>query len=300
MTSTVSKWLSNFTTGCTDSLTFSALNQFLLKSDKLRTLFWQFFVLNFVVLCGSLFVFQYVGERIVQLLHTWTKSPEAAPLFTAGFTVLFKYAWMWPVRILAHILNSVWCFHVVGEATRLQKAAQFSAMSYDRILRSVTECIYQVVLLFFFYLEVNLWSLVPYVGFPISFVFSCWLHAFYAFDYRWAHEGRSLKQRVKAFELSWDYYFGFGAPMTLLYFVLCWAATEGPFIAFAVSSLLFPIHIIVALTMPDRPLEEGQWQMNVFSHFAMRCVDLLWLMKRKCQPPGKPKTKRRMMEQDDD
>eukprot|EP00668_Euglena_longa_P002830 GGOE01003311.1.p1 GENE.GGOE01003311.1~~GGOE01003311.1.p1 ORF type:complete len:200 (+),score=45.87 GGOE01003311.1:590-1189(+) len=197
--------------------------------------------------------------------------------------MLFKLTWMWPMRMLAYVFNCIWSLRVFDEAAKVQskKPNATISQSYDRMLRFLADYICQFLLLMFFSVEANAWSFLPYAGLPVSFVFFCWLHAFYAFDYRWAYENKSLQSRVKGFELQWDYFLGFGAPMTLLYFLLCEISEDGPFIAFGITSFLFPIHVVLALCLTPRPSTHRR-RLDIFSHFAMRAVDVVW----SCTPLG--------------
>eukprot|EP00667_Euglena_gracilis_P015669 EG_transcript_16326 len=273
----------NFWLGCRDSLSLAPTLHFLFESARLRSLFWKLFLLNGLILCGSLWFFQYVGHSLSSVLHQVAGDPGVVPLFLAGFSVLFKLTWMWPVRLLAFAFNCVWSVRVFDEATRVRNAesAPPAAQSYDRLLRHLTEYICQFLLLLFFLVEATAWSFVPFVGLPVSFAFFCWLHAFYAFDYRWAYENKSLQSRVKNFELRWDYFLGFGTPMTLLYFLLCEVSEDGPFFAFGATSFLFPIHVLLTLCLTPQPAPHHR-RLDIFSHFAMRAVDAVWY----CTPLG--------------
>lgn len=102
-----------------------------------------------------------------------------------------------------------------------------------------------------------------------KFVLLCWLNAFYAYDYRWALEGKvwgrrctychavlfcchrlnivcwwirfqHLQQRLQVFESNWQFFGGFGTPIV----ILTWFFP--PFIGAGVLTALFPLWIIIA------------------------------------------------------
>eukprot|EP00200_Dunaliella_tertiolecta_P005850 CAMPEP_0202342998 /NCGR_PEP_ID=MMETSP1126-20121109/3317_1 /ASSEMBLY_ACC=CAM_ASM_000457 /TAXON_ID=3047 /ORGANISM="Dunaliella tertiolecta, Strain CCMP1320" /LENGTH=340 /DNA_ID=CAMNT_0048934023 /DNA_START=277 /DNA_END=1300 /DNA_ORIENTATION=- len=100
--------------------------------------------------------------------------------------------------------------------------------------------LFRVVLFLVFYGESWLVGQLPYIGPPVYFVLSCWLWAYYCYDYAWALRGFSLPDRLAFFESSAAFFAGYGLLMTLVTLLL-------PFyIGAAVTALLFPLFVLVA------------------------------------------------------
>ena len=90
---------------------------------------------------------------------------------------------MFPVYVLSFIFNGMW-YDKISEIVykdfpRREEPQQKGANVYGVIVDQIQK----VTLMWFFVLIGTLWSFVPYMGFPISFVYSSWLYALYCFEY---------------------------------------------------------------------------------------------------------------------
>ncbi|KAF5839381.1 etoposide-induced protein 2.4-domain-containing protein [Dunaliella salina] len=100
--------------------------------------------------------------------------------------------------------------------------------------------LFRVVLFLLFYGESWVVGQLPYIGPPLYFLLSCWLWAYYCYDYAWALRGFSLPDRLAFFESSAAFFAGYGLLITLVTSLL-------PFyIGAAVTALLFPLFVLVA------------------------------------------------------
>ena len=97
-------------------------------------------------------------------------------------------------------------------------------------------------------LQVDLLPIIlPWIGTPLSFIYSCWLSSLYCFEYSWINTGLPFGRRLDAFESHWAYFLGFGLPFTAATFFL-------PFlIGSAVYALVFPVYVIVATAATPVP-----------------------------------------------
>ena len=75
----------------------------------------------------------------------------------------------------------------------------------------------------------------PYVGKPVSFLYSCWTCAFYCFEYKWGLDGLTLNQQLVFVEERWAYFLGFGTPVTVATFFF------PQFLGLGVYALVFPM-----------------------------------------------------------
>lgn len=152
----------------------------------------------------------------------------------------------------------------------------------------IADVIYTTILELFLIVQISILGLIPTVGRPLSFVFSCWLASLYCFEYTWINAGRcwdgrsecfpvflfvlfkgstlaiycpvllpsgwTLPKRLDFFQRHWAYFLGWGLPFTLMtYFI--------PFFhASAVFAIFFPFFIIIAVCAKPVPRFAGRGQ----------------------------------------
>ena len=89
---------------------------------------------------------------------------------------------------------------------------------YEIILNALSEMAYRIVLTGILYLQAMVALFIPGIGQVLSFVISCFLYAFVAFDYKWSLDQWSLRSRIRFAERRWLWLVGFGLPITAVSF----------------------------------------------------------------------------------
>ncbi|CAG8831098.1 28013_t:CDS:2, partial [Racocetra persica] len=114
-------------------------------------------------------------------------------------------------------------------------------------LRVMADEIYRALLFMNYLMVATIVYVIPVIGPIISFMYFCWIYAYYSFEYKWINQGWSLEQRIGYFEERWSYFAGFGFMFTVITFFV------DQFLSAGVFALLFPLYIIMAnnaLPMP--------------------------------------------------
>eukprot|EP01126_Amoeba_proteus_P018240 TRINITY_DN191_c0_g1_i9.p1 TRINITY_DN191_c0_g1~~TRINITY_DN191_c0_g1_i9.p1 ORF type:complete len:231 (-),score=24.12 TRINITY_DN191_c0_g1_i9:8-700(-) len=103
--------------------------------------------------------------------------------------------------------------------------------------------VYEPLLLVAFICVLSPLPIVPIVGTPLYFVYSCWLTSFYCFNFKWAlrDSKMSVDSKVDFFESRWLYFMGFGLPLT------CFLWPFSMFIGLGIYAVLFPLVRVVAI-----------------------------------------------------
>jgi hypothetical protein len=125
--------------------------------------------------------------------------------------------------------------------TFLQNVSQKLKKLMKRIIMSVVTQIHSIVILLLYALQITFISLIlnyfnlEFLSNIFRFILTCWLYAYYAFEYRMAHAGVTLNDRIKYFEDRWAYMLGFGLPNALTTYFFPFFINNG------VWALLFPL-----------------------------------------------------------
>ena len=82
---------------------------------------------------------------------------------------------------------------------------------------------------------------VPFVGPPLSLIYTSWAIAFYCFDYKWTLQGWDLQKRLLVFQAHWVYMLGFGMPCALILMFL------PQFLGYGIYALTFPVCMILSI-----------------------------------------------------
>ncbi|XP_060194526.1 protein EI24 homolog isoform X3 [Lycium barbarum] len=109
-----------------------------------------------------------------------------------------------------------------------------------RVMISIAEQLYSVLLLTFFFVEVYVTGFIPYIGKALNFMLLSWLYAYYCFEYKWNLSGLSLDKRLDFFESNWAFFAGFGNPCVLAIFLF------SPLVSCGVMAILFPLFVLTA------------------------------------------------------
>ncbi|KAI9179541.1 hypothetical protein H9P43_004869 [Blastocladiella emersonii ATCC 22665] len=245
------------------------------SSTQIQRAALKCFLLNGVLLLGSLVFYHLVVKQLLALLFAWTL-PEPAvagedPL--AGSTafavvdtavhILYHVFWVYPVYALSFVLNSMWYTDIARRSLDIRQA-QLRTLgrgnadappASPRVRKKWTQNIVDELyrgLLSVVHLSVAMVAyFAPALGPVLSFALTSWMYAMYSFEYKWASQGWSLEARLRHMEERWPYYLGFGLPTTALTFY------GNPIVTGAVFALLFPLYIITA-TMTTPPPAGGR------------------------------------------
>jgi len=124
-----------------------------------------------------------------------------------------------------------------------------STAKYLGILKALSNSTYRIVMIFTCLGSSFILRFIPYIGSLASFVFLCWVDAYYCFEFIWIAKGMSPVKRMRHVEERWAYYFAFGLPVTML---CSWGTSLANAACFA---LIFPVYIILAMHAHPVPLE---------------------------------------------
>ncbi|KAF9246128.1 EI24-domain-containing protein [Melanogaster broomeanus] len=156
----------------------------------------------------------------------------------------YRVLWLLPVVGVSFYLNSSWCNLIAKRTFVLQhgnRAAQPQPVTYTGMLTLLATSAYRAVMVLTSVIVSFALGAIPYGGPMISFVFMCWVDAYYCFEFIWIARGLSLSSRVRHLEERWAYYFAFGLPSAAI-------CTWGSGLAnAALFALLFPAYIIMAM-----------------------------------------------------
>ncbi|KAH8108159.1 etoposide-induced protein 2.4-domain-containing protein [Cristinia sonorae] len=164
----------------------------------------------------------------------------------------YQVLWLLPVVGMSFYLNSTWFNLIAKRSFTLQygtRAHAASPSTYTGILNSIATSAYRVVMVFTSVVVSFSLGYIPLAGPVASFIFLCWVDAYYCFEFIWITRGHSLSRRLRHLEERWAYYLGFGLPTTAL---CMWGSTLANAAVFA---LVFPSYIIMAMHARPEPLD---------------------------------------------
>ncbi|KAJ7685033.1 etoposide-induced protein 2.4-domain-containing protein [Mycena polygramma] len=168
---------------------------------------------------------------------------------------IYQLLWLLPVFGTSFYLNSSWCSAIAKRAYTLQHAnravVQQQPVTYTGVLTAIATSAYRVVMVFTSVgVDFALRVIPGGIGPVASFIFLCWIDAYYCFEFIWIARGLSLSGRVRHLEERWAYYLAFGFPSAAL---CVWGST---FANAAIFALIFPLYTIMAMharPVPDDP-----------------------------------------------
>ncbi|GMH43102.1 hypothetical protein BSKO_11024 [Bryopsis sp. KO-2023] len=233
-------------------------------------------LLNGVVFYGSLLWAERVLNPLVTALVSGGMRDVAGERAIGATTgaILWTYDmfWMFPIYLISFLVSVVWSQDVAELALEvrevdLRNAERKRNRSGDSpsdsqknpgkthgdlskqpngktrspaLLDVYFEKLCTMVVLYVFWMEVQVVGCLPVVGPSLELLFTAWLMAFYCFDYAWSINGVALERRIATFENNWAFFWGFGTPLALLI----------NFTSFYTSAMLsgglFPISVLIA------------------------------------------------------
>ncbi|KAJ7273557.1 etoposide-induced protein 2.4-domain-containing protein [Mycena haematopus] len=167
---------------------------------------------------------------------------------------IYQLLWMLPVAGISFYLNSSWCSVIAKRAYSLQHANRSivqQPVTYTGVLTAIATFAYRIVMVVTSVgVDFALRAIPGSVGPVASFIFLCWIDAYYCFEFVWIARGLSLSGRVRHLEERWAYYFAFGFPAAAF---CIWGSSLANAAIFA---LIFPLYTIMAMharPVPDDP-----------------------------------------------
>lgn len=222
------------------------------------------------------------------ILSLFTIVDLVAPLQPTGafafvWETLFSLLWVVPMYAVTQILGITWYEEIYRKCVQVRASERnrptqptrdvsFIGVS-ELVMKFLVTLVYGVLAaLIAMVLPRNFIAIcglnIP-VGFLVSFAMSCWLHAFYCFDYRFLDQGRvdrgqpsdaangsaaqsaklipaKLSFLITIFERKWPYYLGYGASHIMVRTAMEWM--ELPMFArMAVCSALFAVNVVTTV-----------------------------------------------------
>lgn len=233
------------------------------QTIKNRTL--KCFVLNGVIFLGSIFFFNHItlptlhfflGKSFFALNYRDNNgdvsdiqySPLITKILDTIVALTYQLLWVYPIFVLSFVLNAIWYQEIADKAFRMYHGPPInSRRTYPSILNVMAGEIYRALLFMNYLIVATLVYVVPIIGPIISFMYFCWIYAYYSFEYKWINQGWSLEQRIGYFEERWSYFAGFGFLFTVITFFV------DQFLSAGVFALFFPLYIIMAINAHPMP-----------------------------------------------
>ncbi|CAH1420312.1 unnamed protein product [Lactuca virosa] len=250
-----------------------------LRSRQLMIRTGQCFLLNGFIFLGSIFILRSLIIPTLQWILPFGVSDGDQDLCLShmpirlyaflrlGLLQLIYGLWFYPLYIFSFILSTIWYNDIAQfgltvteragstnatpsnnnkkEASTSENTTQTHThvdkpTDLGRVMIGIAEQGYSLLLLTFFFLEVYLTGLVPYIGKALNFILLSWMYAYYCFEYKWNFSGLSLDKRLDFFESNWAFFAGFGSPCVLAIFFF------SPLVSYGVMAVLFPMFVLTA------------------------------------------------------
>ncbi|KAI9176452.1 hypothetical protein LWI28_003019 [Acer negundo] len=242
-----------------------------LRSKKLLIRTGQCFLLNGFIFLGSIFVLKsFVLPTLLWIL------PDQCSQFSSqehcsGGSILKLYSflrlgliqllyvfWFYPLYTFSLILSTIWyndiakygfaamgiSGHTVLEPSKQNETSQNvkpeRPTGLGGVVIGISEQVYSMLLLTFFFIEVYATGFIPYIGKAVNFLLLSWMYAYYCFEYKWNFSEVGLDKRLDFFESNWPFFAGFGSPCVLAIFFF------SPLVSYGVMAILFPLFVLTA------------------------------------------------------
>ncbi|KAF7338425.1 hypothetical protein MVEN_02068300 [Mycena venus] len=196
----------------------------------------------------------------------------------------YQLLWVLPVFSVSFYLNSSWCSVIAKRAYSIQhanRAVVQQPVTYTGVLTAIATSAYRIIMVVTSVgVDFALRAIPGGVGPVASFIFLCWIDAYYCFEFVWISRGLSLSGRVRHLEERWAYYLAFGFPaaslciwgsslanaaiFALIFPLVCYLATICCFDAYC--ELQYTIMAMHARPVPDDPYSPGAPDNEVIRH----------------------------------
>lgn len=242
------------------------------RSRKLLIRTGQCFLLNGFILLGSIIVL----KSVVIPFLLWIL-PDRCSQFRSqelcldsGILKFYSFLrlaliqllyifWFYPLYVFSIVLSTLWYNDIAkygfaamgrsGQASKepsrqnetLQNTEQKGRLpGLGGVMIGIGEQVYSMLLLSFFFVEVNAIGFLPYIGKGFNFVLLSWMYAYFCFEYKWNFSEVGLDKRLDFFESNWAFFAGFGSPCVLAYFFF------SPLVGYGVMAILYPLFVLAA------------------------------------------------------
>ncbi|CAN1143494.1 Protein EI24 homolog [Linum perenne] len=292
-------WLEGFLEACCLHRVFILCR----RSKQLSIRTGQCFLLNGFIFLGSLFLLNSVViPTLLWILPD--KCSEISSGEQCSFDGILKYYsflrhglmqlvyifWFYPLYLFSFILSTLWYndiakygFAAMGESgsnllkpsssdevtVSENKAPMNKLPGLEGVIVGIGEQVYSALLLTFFFLQVSVVGLMPFVGKTFSFVLLSWMYAYYCFEYKWNLSEVPLDRRLDFFETNWAFFAGFGSPCVLAIFFV------SPLVSYGVMAILYPLFVLAATSSSAEQLillERKKWKGVGLGRLPIFCV----------------------------
>jgi hypothetical protein len=212
--------------GFGDACNIRRLILVLLTSGKCTWILMELWMLNGFLFLGTLGLLRIMGGQY----------------WLACFFI--RVLWLYPVYLILFMLNSSRYTRLVQY---LNERTRQTPGSDRRTGKSVEEKIYRMLWISIGLVQVNLIYFMPLIGQWLSFLLSCFIYAFYSFEYCFTTRLPSTAAQIKYIERNYVYFMAFGFPLTLLTFFV-----QDVLVAMALFWLLFPLNLILSFFATPR------------------------------------------------
>lgn len=242
--------LDHFVAGVRDAVKLDRSVSMMLSDAELRSNFLKSCLVNGICLI-SVAIFDHL---IIPLIHPTHLSPLASSKARkVGF--LFDLFWKYPVFAFCLWINASWSHTISQRAVVLQHptSRQTASMSngngsdatsfFNKLLSSLP----RLLLILNFTLISFLLRYIPWIGRWLSFIYVCWVNAYYCFDFSFTRRDWSLRMVAQHIDERLAYFFGFG----LIPSICC--SFGPPLINMAIFSIIYPFFSLQALQARPQP-----------------------------------------------
>lgn len=242
------------------------------RSTKLLIRTGQCFLLNGFIFLGSMFVLK---SAVIPFL-LWILPDQCSQIrsqelcLDSGILKFYSFLrlaliqllyifWFYPLYVFSIVLSTLWYNDIAkygfaamgrsGQSSKelsrqdetLQNTEQKGRLrGLEGVMIAIGEQVYSMLLLSFFFVEVNAIGFLPYIGKGFNFLLLSWMYAYYCFEYKWNFSEVGLDKRLDFFESNWAFFAGFGSPCVLAYFFF------SPLVAYGVMAILYPLFVLTA------------------------------------------------------
>lgn len=258
-----------FLCGLIDSFRFKRVAEYFLASRTIRKAIFSCLLLNAVLFLGLIISYELFMSYLVQ-------ADNFLGHFLRNFQLLFQliyYPILTVTYLVSFIMSSFWFGDIAEEAIsierRLFENKNFVSRNIDFATR-VTNEIYRIFLVIFFFIQITLLGIVPIVGPLMKILHLSFLYSLYCFEYKWGTDSYLMKN-LAFFEVNFAYFMGFG-------FVFAVSTNYFPFLlSTGLYAVFFPFFLLTAIraTPPIFPenftlkelLYRRNWQYAIIKKF---------------------------------
>ncbi|KAG8898382.1 hypothetical protein FRB99_007481 [Tulasnella sp. 403] len=109
--------------------------------------------------------------------------PRNEKWFHRHFGALYQAFWLAPLVAISLYLNLFWCSRIASRTFALKHGRQaVSASPYSGMVAHIASSAYRGILIASYLILTFLFEYVPYVGTTLSFIYICWVNAYYCFE----------------------------------------------------------------------------------------------------------------------